>query len=372
MERIKINKRNNWEEKIKEQGFIYYKDYYEEDAAYEFSAKEIDRIDVATAKIFDMCLQTVQHVIDHNLFSSFFIAKEYEELIKWSWNEDMMSFYGRMDLGYNGTDIKLLEFNADTPTGLFEASVIQWYWLQDFNKKFDQFNSLHEKLVAHIKVCKPYFLEGKLFFSCVNNSIEDYVTVRYLQDTCEQAGMPNDFIYIEDISLNAENQFCQKDGSLIKNIFKLYPYEWLFHEEFGRYLSPNKENCYWVEPAYKALLSNKMLLKYMYDLFPNSPYLLKCSFDKPITADYVKKPVFSREGANIEIFKSGRIIEKTDGEYGEEGFLYQEYFDIPKLDGKTTVIGSWLIGGETAGMGIRESDNLITNNMSKFVPHYFF
>jgi glutathionylspermidine synthase len=35
--------------------------------------------------------------------------------------------YGRFDLAYRGDGPpKLLEYNADTPTALFEAAVVQW------------------------------------------------------------------------------------------------------------------------------------------------------------------------------------------------------------------------------------------------------
>ena len=371
MQRIALIPRNNWENKVKQQGFLYYKDYYNENVAYRFSAREIDNIERATQQIFDMCLKVVEYVIENELWDEFFINRKFAELIKWSWREDMMSFYGRFDLGYNGRDIKLLEFNADTPTSLFEASVIQWYWLQEYDKNMDQFNSIHEKLVAHMQVCKPYFLNGKLFFASVNNSEEDYITVKYLQDIAHQAGIANDFTYIEDIGLNSNDRFCTKDGEPIKHILKLYTYECLFNEEFANRLIENRDQCYWIEPPYKAILSNKMLLKYLYKLFPGSPYILPCEFGKPVSDNYVKKPVFSREGANIEIRKNKEIAAQTNGEYGEEGFLYQEYFEITKYNQMTPVIGSWLIGGAPAGMGIRESNTLITDNMSKFCPHFF-
>jgi glutathionylspermidine synthase len=44
---------------------------------------------------------------------------------------------------------------------------------------------------------------------------------------------------------------------------------------------------------------------------------------------------------------------------------------MAQADGTTAVFGSWLIDGEPAGMGIRESDGLVTNNFSRFVPHLF-
>ena len=371
MKRLAIPQRPDWEKKIQEQGFVFYKNYYNEQACYEFSAQEIDRLETATQELFDMCLGVVEHVIKNELWDEFFIPKQYAELIKWSWKEDLMSFYGRMDLAYDGNQIKLLEFNADTPTSLLESSVIQWYWLQEYNSSLDQFNSIHEKLVAHMKVCRPYFHPGKLHVACVNNSDEDFMTVKYLEDAAHQAGMDTEFIHIEDIALSTDNRFIAPSGEPIRNIFKLYPYEWMFHEEFGPYLNTTREECYWVEPAYKAILSNKMLLHYLYELYPDSPYTLPCKWGRPITDSFVKKPVYSREGANITIVKNGTMLEYSDGEYGEEGYLFQEYFELPDFDGFKPVIGSWLIGGQAAGIGIRESRNLITNNMSMFCPHYF-
>lgn len=371
MKRLHITPRPDWEKKIQDQGFLYYKNYYNERAAYEFTAAEIDRLETATAEIFDMCLGVVEHVINNNLWDEFFIPKQYAELIKWSWKEDMMSFYGRMDLAYNGKDIKLLEFNADTPTSLLESSVIQWHWLQDHDVALDQFNSIHEKLVAHIRDCKPHFHEGKLHVACVDHSEEDLMTAKYIEDAAHQAGLETIFLHMEDISLDDNDQFTGASGEPIRNIFKLYPYEWMFHEEFGAYLDPNRERCNWIEPAYKAILSNKMLLHYLYELYPDSPYILPCKWGRPITDSFVKKPVYSREGANITIVQKGTLLEYSDGEYGEEGYVFQEYFELPDFDGHKPVIGSWLIGGQAAGIGIRESKNLITNNVSMFCPHYF-
>lgn len=363
--------RPHWQESVAQQGFVYYKDYYNESAAYEFTATEIDRLESATVQIFEMCLAVVDHVIQHQLWDECFIPKEYGELITHSWKEDAISFYGRLDLAYDGTHIKLLEFNADTPTSLLEASVIQWYWLQDYNQQLDQFNSIHEKLLAHLKVCQAYFLPGKLFFASAHGSEEDFITTKYLEDVAQQAGIDTAFLYMNEVGVDDRELFCTPQGEIIRNIFKLYPWEWMMREEFGRYLTLNQYGMNWIEPPYKAILSNKMLLKYLYELFPTSPFILPCAYGKPLSDSYVRKPVFSREGANTLIVHKNVVLEETGGVYGEEGYLYQEYFPIPQHEGRTPVIGSWLIGGEPAGMGIRESDGLITNNTSLFCPHYF-
>jgi glutathionylspermidine synthase len=374
MERISITPRENWIKKIEEQGFLFYNldNYYDEKAAYQFTANEVDQLEKATTEIWDMCLEAVEHVIQKKLWDRFFIHRYYADFITQSWKEDHCSFYGRLDLGYNDGVIKLLEFNADTPTGLLEASVIQWYWLQDYNASFDQFNSIHEKLVAHLKTCKTYFPNNQLYFSSVRDYVEDYMTVKYIEDCAQQGGITTDFLYIDEISVDNNSRFCNKEGQPIDSLFKLYPWEWLLNEDFGQYL-PVKVNSHmnWVEPPWKAILSNKMLLVLLHELFPHSPYILPAAFNAPLNSTYVKKPVFSREGANISIVKNDVIAEQTTGDYGQEGFIYQDYFELPNINNNIPIIGSWLIGGRSAGMGIRESSGLITDNTSRFVPHYF-
>jgi len=378
MQRHTITPRKDWEEKIKEQGFLFYKheSYYTETAAYEFTATEVDQIEAATADIFEKCIAVAEHVIKNDLWDEFFIPKEYAELIKWSWKEDMPSFYGRMDLAFNNGDIKLLEFNADTPTSLLEASVIQWYWLQDYDSKLDQFNSIHEKLQAHMQVCATYLYQPNvLTFACANDHLEDLMTTKYLQDVANQAGLRTDFVYMDEIGVDGKGEFYKKNGVPLSNIFKLYPYEWMFHEEFGKYLASSKETTMWIEPAYKALWSNKMLLVYLHKLFPDCKYILPAEYSaKEVTyrpGSYVQKPIYSREGANVKIVKNIEVLEETVGEYGEEGYVIQDYSPLPNFDGNHAVIGSWLIGGVPAGMGIRESSGLITGNTSRFVPHFF-
>ncbi len=378
MQRHTITPRKDWEQKIKDQGFLFYKQesYYSENAAYEFTAAEVDQIEAATADIFEKCIAVAEHVIKNDLWDEFFIPKQYADLIKWSWNEDMPSFYGRMDLAFNNGEIKLLEFNADTPTSLLEASVIQWYWLQDYDSRLDQFNSIHEKLEAHMKVCGQYLYTPQvLTFACTSDNVEDLMTTKYLQDVATQAGLNTDFVYMDEIGVDDKGEFYKQDGTPIGNFFKLYPYEWMMHEEFGKYLSNTRETTMWIEPAYKALWSNKMLLVYLHKLFPDCKYILPAFYSATdvvhSSGNYVQKPIYSREGANVKVVQHGEVIEQTGGEYGEEGYVIQEYTALPDINGNHPVIGSWLIGGVPAGMGIRESDGVITNNTSRFVPHFF-
>jgi len=374
MKRIEFSPRNNWQNTIEQQGFLFNEggNYWKENAAYRFTEPEILSIEKATNEIFSMCCEAVEYVIKREWYDRFFIDRKYADLIRWSWMEDQPSLYGRMDLSVNNGNIKLLEFNADTPTSLLESSVIQWYWMKDVKPMADQFNSIHEKMMAHYKVIRSWMKSNCMHFCCNEDSLEDLMTVKYMEDVAQQAGLDTRFLYMDQLGFDTQRQcFTDHQFDPIETIFKLYPYEWMMAEEFGPELITTREQCLWIEPAWKAIISNKMILCVLHELFPRSPYILPCTTTRPVSGDYVEKPIYSREGANVDIWVNGKSVEKTDGEYGSEGYVYQQYAPLPNFEGNYPVIGSWLIGGEAAGMGIRESDDLITGNTSRFVPHYF-
>jgi len=221
-------------------------------------------------------------------------------------------------------------------------------------------------------VIRGWMKSNRMHFCCSEESLEDLMTVKYMEDAAQQAGLDTRFLYMSQLGFDTQKQnFTDDLFEKIETIFKLYPYEWMMAEEFGPELVTTREKCWWIEPAWKTLLSNKMILTVLHELFPRSPYILPCTTTRPRTGDFVEKPIYSREGSNVDIWVNGRSVEKSDGEYGSEGYVYQQYAPLPDFGGNHPVIGSWLIGGEPAGMGIRESDGLITNNMSRFVPHYF-
>ena len=374
MRRIQIKPRNNWQAAVEKLGFGFHSTdvaYWDESAYYEFTMDEVLFIEQSTAELWDMCLEAVQHVIDNNLYENFKIPQSIVANIETTWNEDYPSIYGRFDFAYKNGTLKLLEFNADTPTSLYEAAIVQWFWLQDFDKSKDQFNSIHEKLIEYWKFLREYLFEGNLHFTCLKQSLEDLTTVEYLRDCAMQAGLDTKLVFIDDIGWDrTRNAFVDMEEDVIKNIFKLYPYEWLLKDAFAEQLIKNGTNTIWIEPSWRMILSNKAILPVLWKLFPNHPLLLKSYFDEPKgLINYAKKPILSREGANVELIKFGETIASSSGEYGNEGFVYQELFELPNFSENYPVIGSWVVGQQPAGMGIRESNGLITDNKSRFIPH---
>jgi glutathionylspermidine synthase len=373
MQRNTIEPRNNWQAAVEKLGFGFHTSdvpYWDESVYYSFGITEINAIEKATNELWEMSLAAVQHVIDHQLYNQFAIPAFMVPLIEKSWEQDHPAIYGRFDLCVKNEQIKLLEFNADTPTSLYEAGIVQWFWLQDFNASKDQFNSIHEKLIAYWKYLNRFLHNNSLHFTCLKESLEDLTNTEYMRDCAIQAGLKTQLVFIDDIGWDeTAEQFVDLEEMPIQNIFKLYPWEWLANESFGANILKAKNEPYWIEPAWKMILSNKSILPILWQLYPNHPLLLAAFFEPSSLTNYVKKPKLSREGANIEIIQSGIATNKTGGEYGEEGFIYQALFSLPEFDGKYPVIGSWIIGQEAAGMGIREADGLITDNKSRFVPH---
>ena len=378
MKRHSIKPRLNWQQKVEEIGFNYHtpdSSYWDESVFYEFSGKEIDLIEKATSDLWEICLTAVQYVIDNRLYNKFHIPEWFIPHIEDSWNNDAPAIYGRFDFAFKDGIPRLLEFNADTPTSLFESSVVQWYWLQDFDPQSDQFNSIHEKLIAYWKYLKDYLYDYPLHFSAVKDSPEDITTTEYMRDCAIQAGLDTKFLTIDQIGWDEVNSiFVDNEFLPIKNIFKLYPYEWLINEEFGKNIILDRNQAFWIEPSWKMVLSNKAILPILWELNKGHENLLESYFevDKYLLGfDYAKKPLLSREGSNIQLMKFGSLITETAGEYGEEGFIYQKLCTLPEFDNNYPLIGSWIIGQESAGIGVRESESLITDNLSRFVPHLF-
>lgn len=384
MLRIQCPERPDWRSLADEYGFdfhtLYGQPYWDETAYYQFSLRQIeDDIEDPSAELHQMCLQVVDRVVnDETLLTKFCIPPSHWDFVRNSWRDQEPSLYARLDLAYDGySPVKLYENNADTPTSLYETGFWQWLWLEErmkdglLHQTSDQFNSLQEKLINRLFVLKFEHPDDVLYLACCQDSVEDRGTVQYLEDCAKAAGISTRFINIEDIGLSNSGDFTDLEDNPIRWIFKLYPWEFILGENYASSLITATTS--WIEPPWKALLSNKALLPALWQQFPNHPNLLPAYFeDDPandITGRWVKKPIFSREGANIQISDANGLIESSDGPYGDEGFIIQAYQPLSKFDGNYTLVGSWLINDQPAGMSIREDTGLITQDTSRYLPH---
>jgi glutathionylspermidine synthase len=363
--------RPGWRDKVEQAGLTYHSHddgtYWDESVAYELTTEDVTTLETAANTLHRLCLDAAEAVINNEWWSRLGLPECAIPGILRSWERDDFSLYGRFDLGYDGlTPPKLLEYNADTPTALVEASVAQWFWLQEVHPGADQFNSIHERLIA----AWGRWAGATIHFSSVRDHPEDEMTVLYLRDTCEQANVKTKPVFIDDIGWDArQSGFVDLDLQRLERCFKLYPWEWLWREEFGLHLA--HDPVQFIEPTWKMLLSNKGLLPILWELFPDHPNLLPAyELAAPLGGRYIRKPKLGREGSNITWVESGVVLEETGGDYGEEGHVYQALASLPDFGGHHPVFGVWMVDHEAAGLGIREDTRRITGNLSRFVPHF--
>lgn len=385
MRRAASTPRPDWQARVEAVGLDFHTGangaaYWSESHCYVLSMDQVDRLEEATAELHRLCLEAARHVIERGRWEELAIPRAMVPIIEASWERGEPTLYGRFDLAFDGHGApRLLEYNADTPTSLVEAAVAQWYWLQDVAPEADQFNSLHERLVAAWRAIAPGLGAGPrgglglrplVHFAGMADP-EDAATLAYLRDTAEQAGLATEQLLVEEIGWSADRAcFVDLAERPIDALFKLYPWEWMAREGFADHLgATSRAGMRWLEPAWKMVLSNKGILAILWELFPDHPNLLPTYFDDLLLEAYARKPLLSREGANVSLVLFGQTVAESRGDYGDEGYVYQALAPLPTFDGVSAVIGSWVVAGEPAGVGIRESDGPITGNTSRFVPH---
>ncbi|MER5876914.1 glutathionylspermidine synthase family protein [Streptomyces sp. NPDC060235] len=391
MERRTISPRPGWQQTVEEQGLVYpltrhpddsLRPYWDESAYYVFSLPEVEALEEVVEELHGMCLAAAAHIVEQGRFPDLGIDDpRVAAAVAESWHRraELPSVYGRFDLRYDGTGpAKLLEYNADTPTSLVEAASPQWFWMEDRFPGADQWNSLHERLVAAWKKQGALLPPGSpLHFahSAADELGEDLMTVAYLKETAEQAGLATDWISMEEIGWDSlSGRFVDNRLRFIRSCFKLYPWEWLTADRFADHVLDTLDNgggtgsTLWIEPAWKMLLSNKALLAILWELYPGHPNLLPAYLDGPRelarTNGYVAKPLLGREGDGVTIHEPG-----ADPVVREEACCYQELAPLPSFDGNRVVLGAWVVEDAAAGLGIRESSGLITDEYARFLPH---
>jgi glutathionylspermidine synthase len=349
--------------------------------------KEAEHFYEATNKIYDMYVEAGEYVIENNLLDELSIPFNLQEVVINSWENDVhWHLYGRFDFagGINGLPIKLIEFNADTPTSLYESAIIQWAMLKsnDLEEK-SQFNNIYEALKDNFKrlvTLKEDVSEfdeiydgWKILFSSYEGIAEEEITVKFLEQIAKDAGFVTGFEYLADVGFLEDDGVCNKNDETFEYWFKLFPWEDLAIEEgeLTHILTDiiNNKSAIILNPAYTLMFQSKAMLKILYDLFPDSPYLLECDFKPLQNKKQVQKRVFGREGANINIFDSNNsIIDSRDGEYGHYKSVYQEYASYPKDDDGKIYQAGVFFAYEACGIGFRKGDDILDNS-SKFVGH---
>ncbi len=372
-------------------GFVWHTD--EDDSSYvadeivQITEDEANAFYEATNELYDMFCEAGEYVIENNLFHDINIPFNLVELIKESWENDVhWHLYSRFDLagGIDGKPIKLIEFNADTPTSLFETAIIQWALLKKNGlDDASQFNNLAEALKENFKRIitldsdiekfEEYYskLGWKILFSSISSSSEDINTTKLLQHLASEAGFNTDFEYIENVQFNDEGIY--KEDELFEFWFKLIPWEDIAIEESELALMlteiVKEKKAIIFNPAYTLMFQSKGFMKILWDLYPNHPLLLETSFEPLKGKKQVEKRCFGREGANTKIINAdGSIDCETHGEYEGHKAIFQEYVELPVDENGNSYQAGVFYAYEASALGFRRGEKIL-NNMSKFVGH---
>jgi glutathionylspermidine synthase len=371
-------------------GFVWHTDSdessYISDELVVISEAEAEAYYEATNTLYDMYVEAAEHVIENDLFHEIGIPFNLVEVIKESWENDVhWHLYGRFDLagGLDGKPIKLLEFNADTPTALFETAIIQWSILkQNGLEEASQFNALYESLVDNFKrlvtleedisTFEERYDGWNFLFTSVKGNSEEENTVRLLQHIATEAGFKTRFAYIDELEFSPDEGIFYEDQNY-ELWFKLIPWEDIALEESDlAMLLTNiikNQKAIIFNPAYTLLFQSKGLLKILWDLYPNHPLLLETSFEPLQGQKQVKKPVFGREGGSVSILDENvNDIETVAGDYDNHKMVYQAYTQLPTDSQGQSYQAGVFYAYEACGLGFRKGGKIL-DNMSKFVGH---
>ncbi|MFD1883442.1 glutathionylspermidine synthase family protein [Paracoccus pacificus] len=404
MRKVTLPERPGWRERAAEVGFTFAdmndQPYWDETSAYQFTLSEVeDNIEDPSTELHAMVREAVAEAVkSEEWMTRMAIPRPMWDFVERSWAGGEPELYGRFDLAYDGDGpAKLLEYNADTPTSLYESASFQWLWFEDqlaagvLRSGDDQFNGIHEGLVERWAEMAP---QGEdIHFAADRENPEDYATVEALAWAAREAGLGAHYTDLTAIGITEEGQFADAEDRVIGTLFKLYPWEDMMRDDFAPYLQPSQTR--FIEPPWKALVSNKALLPLLWQMFPDHPNLLPAFFAEDVaealkggapapaiatafeaalpqlSRGYVTKPIFSREGADVTITEGGRITDAAPtGGYADHPKIIQALAPLPVFDGFYPVLGAWITGTRCTGMGLREDQARITHNLSRFKPHF--
>ncbi len=384
----KVNPLNN--ENLEKLGFTWHTDSdgskYINHELVVISQDEAEAYYKAGNEVYDMFVEAAEHVIKNDLFFELGIPFNLIETIKKSWENDVhWHIYGRFDFagGIDAKPIKLIEFNADTPTSLFETALLQWALLKENNMDEEkQFNNVYEAISQNFKRLITFdedvstFNENydgwKILFSSVEGDDEEEATTRLLQQMATDAGFNTSFEYLQNVKFDKDGIF-DADENNYEYWFKLYPWEDIATDESELAVTISEimknQKAIILNPAYSLLFQSKGIMKIMYDLFPDSPYLLETSYEPLEGVKQVEKTLFGREGANTKIIDAnGEVLESVDGPYDNYNKVYQEYVEFAKDENQDKYQAGVFFAYEACGVSFRKGGEIL-DNMSKFVGH---
>jgi Glutathionylspermidine synthase len=308
---------------------------------------------------------------------------------------------GRFDFAHTPEGLKMLEFNADTPTSIVEAFFVnqkacEFFHVQNPNAYMEK--DIKQAFTAMVNEYKRRgYKTDRIVFSSLGWHDEDKGTTIFLMN---HSGLQASYIPLEDLRVY-EDRLCALAGGNLEPIdvlYRLHAIEKLAieNDEDGYPTGPHvldliaREKLAIINPPSAFIAQTKALQVLIWNLHQEGlffnefehtiidKYMLPTYMENNfLGAPYVTKPIFGREGGAVTLYdNAGEIIDKDkDIDYWDQPMIYQRYADLEKITVNTIdglyrghiLWGSFLIGGKPSAICARIGGK-ITDNLSCFLP----
>ena len=309
---------------------------------------------------------------------------------------------GRFDFAATEQGLKMLEFNAETPTDVVEGfyvngKVCEFFGATDPNQALTQgLTGAFDRSVAAYR--DSGFAVERIVFSSVDWHDEDAGTTRYL---LEQSGLDSRFVPLSQLRV-FEDRLQVWNGQThepVDLMYRLHPLEKMAQEQDAdgyptgrRVLEIAAERrLALINPPAAMLAQSKATQALIWSLYEDGSFfspeeqaaiaahMLPTYFENRFlgSSPYVTKRVYGREGGAVTIFGSDGVAWTRDSEcnYWDQPVVYQQYVELPKQTVRTLnglycgriIYGVFLVAGRGSALVARVGSR-ITGNMAYFQP----
>lgn len=356
----------------------------------------------ALGKIFAKTVYAVQSS-DKLLYRELGIPVEAFSTIQVLVKPEMVTVIGRFDFIKSSNEIKMIEFNADTPTSVVEA-----YFVNSKACSFFGASCPNKGMEFHIKegfisILQSYkelgYATDSIVFSALSWHNEDRDTVKYLMD---HSGLTAKFVALEDLRIS-EDRLCALINEQLIPIdvwYRLHALEKLAIEVDERDDYPtgahvldlvSRGKLALINPPSAFVAQTKALQSLIWNLHEAGEfysarehqiiekYMLPTYMENRFLnmTPYVTKPIFGREGGAVSLFEAnGEMVERDkDDYYWDQPMIYQKRVEMEEVESNSEggyfkgrlLWGSFLVGGKASALSARIGER-ITGNLSCFLP----
>ncbi|WP_243450404.1 glutathionylspermidine synthase family protein [Desulfosporosinus sp. Sb-LF] len=316
---------------------------------------------------------------------------------------EMVTVIGRFDFVQTAEGIKMIEFNADTPTSVVEAFFVnakacRFFGVENPNEGVN--GQIQEAFGSIIETYqKQGYATNSIVFSALGWHDEDRDTVKYLLN---HSGLSAQFVALEDLRIS-EDRLCALAEEQLVPIdvwYRLHALEKLAEDNDERDRYPTgahvldlvaRGKLAIINPPSAFVAQTKALQSLIWNLHETGEfytteehqwietYMLPTYMENRFLnkEPYVTKPIFGREGGAVSLFEAdGQLVEKDkDDFYWDQPMIYQKRVDMEVVESNTLsgpyqgrlLWGSFLVGGKASAVSARIGER-ITGNLSCFLP----